>query len=107
MSQADSASRVQGSTFSKPLLILSTTLQLLFSCLQLSYLLHKTALFWQNKREYIVKSDNLQNNKLGCWVDRLIDQASDSQSIILMIKNKTVGLLAWTSGIQNSLFLSL
>ena len=84
MSQADSASRVQGSTFSKPLLILSTTLQLLFSCLQLSYLLHKTALFWQNKREYIVRSDNLKYDKLGCWDVRLIDQASDDPTIILI-----------------------
>ena len=30
------------------------------------------------------KSDNLQYDTLSCWVDRLIDQASDGPSIILI-----------------------
>ena len=30
------------------------------------------------------KSDNLQYYMLGCWVDCLIDQASDGPSIILI-----------------------
>ena len=34
--------------------------------------------------EGIVKSDNLQYNMLGPWVDRFIDQASDGPSIILI-----------------------
>ena len=32
----------------------------------------------------VVKSDNLQYNMLGRWVDCLIDQASDGPSIILI-----------------------
>ena len=32
------------------------------------------------------KSDNLQYNKLGRWVDLLIDQGSDGPSIILMTR---------------------
>ena len=31
-----------------------------------------------------LKSDNLQYNTLGRWVDRLIDQVSDGPSIILI-----------------------
>ena len=31
-----------------------------------------------------LKSDNLQYNTLGRWVDRLIDQASDGPSLILI-----------------------
>ena len=31
-----------------------------------------------------LKSDNLQYNKLGRWVDHLIDQASEGPSIILI-----------------------
>ena len=46
----------------------------------------------QNKSNYlsneqrsgIQKSNNLQYNTLGHWVDRLIDQASDGPSIILI-----------------------
>ena len=38
----------------------------------------------------ILKSDNLQYDKLGHWVYHLIDQVSDGPSIIL-IENKTVG----------------
>ena len=37
-----------------------------------------------NKVLLFIKSDNLQYNTLGCWVDRLIDQASDGPSIILI-----------------------
>ena len=37
-----------------------------------------------------IKSDNLQYNMLGRWVDHLIDQVSDGPSIILR-ENKTVG----------------
>ena len=47
------------------------------------------------------KSNNLQYNPPGRWVVRLIDQASDGPSIILI----DCGLLAWTQGTQNSLFL--
>ena len=32
----------------------------------------------------VLKSDNLQYNTLGRWVDRRIDQASDGPSIILI-----------------------
>ena len=31
-----------------------------------------------------LKSDSLQYNTLGCWVDRRINQASDGPSIILI-----------------------
>ena len=31
-----------------------------------------------------LESDNLQYNTLGCWVDRLIDQASDDPSVIFI-----------------------
>ena len=40
-----------------------------------------------HERTFVVghhKSDNLQYNMLDHWVDHLIDQASDGQSIILM-----------------------
>ena len=33
---------------------------------------------------WLLKFDNLQNNMLALWVDRLIDQASDGPSIILI-----------------------
>ena len=42
------------------------------------------------------KSDNLQYNTLGPWVNCLIDQASDGQSIILIHRKWNSGLLAWT-----------
>ena len=37
-----------------------------------------------NRIQLHLKSDNLQYNTLGRWVDRLIDQASDGPSIILI-----------------------
>ena len=37
-----------------------------------------------NTVERLQNSDNLQYNTLGRWVDRLIDQASDGPSIILI-----------------------
>ena len=39
-----------------------------------------------HERTFVVghhKSDNLQYNTLGCWIERLIDQVSDGPSIIL------------------------
>ena len=36
------------------------------------------------------KSDNLQYNTLGPWVDRLIHQASDVQVLLLWIENKII-----------------
>ena len=42
-----------------------------------------------------LKSDNLQYDMLGRWVDGLIDQASDSPSIILKIENKN-----WVAGLE-------
>ena len=35
-------------------------------------------------KEDAVKSNNHQYNMLGCWVGRLIDQASDGSSILLI-----------------------
>ena len=32
----------------------------------------------------VLKFDNLQNDMLGCWVVRLINQASDGPGIILI-----------------------
>ena len=32
----------------------------------------------------VLKSDNLQYNTLGCWVNCLLDQSSDGPSIILI-----------------------
>ena len=40
------------------------------------------------------KSDNLQYNMLGRWVDCLIDQASDGPSIVLIDKKK------WVAGLD-------
>ena len=40
-------------------------------------------------------------NTLGCWVARLINQASDGPSIILIDWKKNSGLLAWTYDTQN------
>ena len=39
---------------------------------------------WQLTDRGYQNSDNLQYNTLGRWVDRLIDQASDGSSIILI-----------------------
>ena len=39
---------------------------------------------WHNIQASCKKSDNLQYNTLGRWVDRLINQASDGPSIILI-----------------------
>jgi hypothetical protein len=33
---------------------------------------------------FYYKSDNLQYNTLGCWVDRIIDQVCDGPSLILI-----------------------
>ena len=33
---------------------------------------------------WLLKSDNLQYHTLGLWVDRLIDEASDGPSIIMI-----------------------
>ena len=43
-----------------------------------------------------LKSEKLQYNTLGRWVDFLNDQASDGPSIILIDWKKNSGLLAWT-----------
>ena len=45
---------------------------------------HKTDQTTPKTEILILKSDNLQYNTLGRWVDRLIDQASDGPSIILI-----------------------
>ena len=45
---------------------------------------HISNISHQNRTQTVMKSDNLQYNTLGCWVDRLIDQASDGPSIILI-----------------------
>ena len=39
---------------------------------------------WSENQKKGQKSDNLQYNTLGRWVDRLIDQVSDGPSIILI-----------------------
>ena len=41
-----------------------------------------------------IKSDNLEYNTLGHWVDRLIDHASDCPSITLIDLKQKSGLLA-------------
>ena len=56
----------------------------------------------------ILKSDNLQYNMLGRWVDRLIDQASDGPSTYYFDRLK---IKQWVAGLDlghsNSLFLFL
>ena len=58
-------------------------------CLELPLILCTLAKLQKNTKKqkgtYVhLKSNNLQYNTLGRWVDRLIDHASDGLSIILI-----------------------
>ena len=52
--------------------------------IQLVSLFGPTLTFTHHNLNSVLKSDNLQYNTLGRWVDRLINQASDGPSIILI-----------------------